>query len=362
MIENQNKSYSINCFRLINVDDLFLYDKFLQTAPKINVIDEIETQITDLIKIRNPHLAGNLIELNKAREKYIGNASLAEIGVWVYYPWRDTVVHLLDKQEFLEVRTNRNKNKITNAEQLELANKKVGIIGLSVGQSVATTLAMERSVGEIRLADFDKLDLSNCNRIRTSILNLNIPKVVITAREILEIDPFIKITCFEEGITENNIDHFFNEGGLLDLVVEECDSIDIKILSRQKAAAFKIPLIMEMSDKGLIDIERYDIDNDYKMFHGRLQDMPVDTQTIKNLNAEDKFKYMYVMVGGELVSERLLQSTMEIGKTLLTWPQLASAVVMGGGVSADVARRILLKQIDFSGRFYVDLEKIITNK
>ena len=49
----------------------------------------------------------------------------------------------------------------------------------------------------------------------------------------------------------------------------------------------------------------------------------------------------------------------EIGKTITTWPQLASAVVLGGAITTDITRRILLKQYQNSGRFYVDLEKII---
>ncbi|HRF79656.1 MAG TPA: hypothetical protein PL070_06180, partial [Flavobacteriales bacterium] len=90
-------------------------------------------------------------------------------GVWVFYPWADRLVHLLDEPEFALVRTDRNRNKITREEQAELATKKVGVIGLSVGQSVSLTLALERSFGEIRLADFDTLELSNLNRIRSGV-------------------------------------------------------------------------------------------------------------------------------------------------------------------------------------------------
>jgi tRNA A37 threonylcarbamoyladenosine dehydratase len=55
--------------------------------------------------------------------------------------------------------------------------KRIGVVGLSVGQSVALTLALERSFGELRLADFDRLDLSNLNRIRAGVHDLNLPNV-----------------------------------------------------------------------------------------------------------------------------------------------------------------------------------------
>ncbi len=111
------------------------------------------------------------------------------------------------------VRTDRNRNKITSDEQALLATKKVGVIGLSVGQSVSLALTQERSFGELRLADYDTLDLSNLNRIRSGVHQLGLKKVVNVAREIAEIDPFLKVTCFPEGITTDNIERFLTEGG-----------------------------------------------------------------------------------------------------------------------------------------------------
>ena len=45
------------------------------------------------------------------------------------------------------MRTNRNKYKITPEEEALLSKKKIGIIGLSVGKAIATTIAMERVCG-----------------------------------------------------------------------------------------------------------------------------------------------------------------------------------------------------------------------
>src|SRR5690606_13941879 len=138
-------------------------------------------------------------------------------------PWLAKIVHILPEAEFVELRTAANRNKITEAERDILATKKEGVIGLSVGQSVALTIALERSCGEIRLADFDTLELNNLNRIRTGVHNLGIKKVYAVAREIAEIDPFLTTTCYTEGITEENINDFFTKGGKLDVVLDECD-------------------------------------------------------------------------------------------------------------------------------------------
>ena len=58
----------------------------------------------------------------------------------------------------------------------------------------------------------------------------------------------------------------------------------------------------------------------------------------------------------EKVSERGKYSLFEIGKTISTWPQLSSDVVTGGGVSAQICRKILLGNNAPSGRYYFDVD------
>ncbi len=52
----------------------------------------------------------------------------------------------------------------------------------------------------------------------------------------------------------------------------------------------------------------------------------------------------------------------EIKQTISTWPQLASAVALGGALCADVCRRILLDKYHESGRYFVDIEELIGDK
>lgn len=207
-------------------------NELLSNNSTITIFDEIEEQLKGLIKTRNPKAKFTPEELTERVHLHIENTPLEQYGIWIYYPWSNRLVHTLDKEEFIEVRTDRNKNKITHEEQELLRTKKIGIIGLSVGQSVALNLAMERVVGEISIADFDVLELSNLNRIRTGIHNLNVPKTIAVAREIAEIDPFIKINCFHEGITESNIDDFLLKDKKLDILIDECDGLYLKIFSR----------------------------------------------------------------------------------------------------------------------------------
>ena len=274
----------------------------------------------------------------------------------MYYPWSCTLVHLLDAHEFGELRTNRNRHKITADEQAVLSAKRIGIVGLSVGQSVALTLTLERAFGELRLADFDSVDLSNLNRIRTGVQNLGVPKVYVTAREIAELDPYLDIKVFSEGITAENIELFLLHGGKLDVVLEECDSLDIKVIVRHEAKRHGIPVVMDTSDRGMLDIERFDLEPDRPIFHGLAADL--DPDSLSGLTTEQKLPYVLRIVGAGTVSPRLRASMMEIEQTISTWPQLGSEVTLGGAAAAHAARRIALGQAVHWGRMFVDLDAV----
>lgn len=361
----KNKEQASDCkplfFRINIPEEKKKLNELLQERSDTIVFDEIIGQVQELVKSQNPKIVYSKKELNEAALNYLGTTPLEEYGVWVYYPWSKRLVHILDEKEFVFVRTSRNQYKITPEERDILAKKKIGVIGLSVGQSVSVTLAMERVCGELRLADFDILELTNLNRIRTGVHNLGLEKVYSVAREISEIDPYLIVKCYPEGLTESNMDDFFTNGGNLDLLVEESDGFDIKILSRYKARELKIPVIMEASDKCAIDVERFDLEPNRSILHGLVDHL--DLTLLKTLKTnEEKIPYMLAMVGLDTASLRLKASMLEIEQSINTWPQLASAVTMGGGITTDISRRLLLDQYTESGRYHIDIEELVGNK
>ncbi|MCC6721123.1 MAG: Rv1355c family protein [Bacteroidia bacterium] len=347
-------------YRLTNENQRKEFENLLK-IPGIKVHDYMFDQIKELMKMRTAYIKFTDEQLAEQARNHISPLSNEEYGVWVYYPWSDRVVHIPDEDEFVEIRTSRNQYKITPEEKAKLKNKKIGVIGLSVGQSVAITIAMERICSEIRLADFDILELTNLNRIRTGIKNLGIYKVNSVAREIAEIDPFLVVKCFNDGLTEENMDAYFTDGGNLDLLIEESDGLDIKILCRHTARKLGIPVLMEASDKCMVDVERFDLEPNRSILHGLVDHL--DINTLKTLKTnEEKIPYMLDILGIETSSLRLKASMLEIEQTITTWPQLASSVTMGGGITADVARRILLGYYNESGRYHVDIEELIGDK
>lgn len=352
-----NEIYKPLFFRLnIEAEKKDLED-LINSDNSIHIQDNIEGQLTELVKCVNPSKRITTEEYPALIAEHLNGQNVKEYGVWIYYPWSKKLIHLLDEEEFVEVRTNRNRYKITREEQDLLKTKKIGIVGLSIGHSIALTIATERICGELRLADFDTAELSNLNRIRTGIQNLGLKKTVIAAREIAEIDPFLKVIIFNEGLHKNNADEFFTGGGRIDLFIEVCDGLDIKIESRFKARELKIPVVMDTNDRGMLDVERFDLEPDRPILHGLVGDINPDD--LVSLTNEEKIPIVLQMASAKNVSVRGKASMVEVGQSISTWPQIASSVVLGGAVTTDVSRRLLLGQFKSSGRYYVDIDSII---
>jgi molybdopterin/thiamine biosynthesis adenylyltransferase len=273
---------------------------------------------------------------------------------WAYYPWRRAVVRVLGPRAFRAVRLDRNRNMITADEQRRLCALRIGVVGLGAGHAIAYTLAAEGLCGELRLADFDYLELSNLNRVPATVFDLGMNKAAVAARRIAEFDPYLPVRIFASGVTADSIDEFLDG---LDIVVEECDSLDMKVLIRLAARERGRPVLMATSDRGLVDVERFDVEPTRPLFHGLLGD--VDVAALAALSTRDKVPHMLRILEGPALSSRGAASLIEVGTTLTTWPQLAGDVVLGGTAIAEAVRRIGLRQPLSSGRVRLDIVKAL---
>jgi molybdopterin/thiamine biosynthesis adenylyltransferase len=274
---------------------------------------------------------------------------------WAYYPWRRSAVKILGPQAFRALRLDRNRNVVTFAEQQELGRLSIGVIGLSVGHMIAHTLAVQGLCGRLRLADFDTLELSNLNRVPATVFDLGINKAVAAARRIAEVDPYLDVTVQASGLTPETMDEFLDG---LDIVVEECDSLDMKIAVREAARDRRLPVVMATSDRGLIDVERYDLEPDRPVFHGLLAD--VDVADLAGLTNKDKVPYVLRILDGATLSSRVAASMIEIGHTVSTWPQLVGDIAVGAATVAEAVRRIGLAEELRSGRARVDIAEALS--
>jgi hypothetical protein len=133
--------------------------------------------------------------------------------------------------------------------------------------------------------------------------------------------------------------------------------MQIKWLLRMKAKEMNIPVLMETNDRGQIDIERFDLEPSRPLFHGRLEELDYEKMDFKDPGV--RFLLLSKILDIQLGSPRAQYSLGQIGKTIQTWPQLASSVMLGAGICSDVARKILIGIPISSGRYFIDLDQLI---
>lgn len=322
------------------------------------VVDDYEEQQLELFGVMNPSLVytPSFKEVFNAHyQKLKSVRPLHQDGKWVYFPWSATLVHILDEHDYYSVRTARNKNLISHEEQEKFYNATIGIGGLSIGSSVAFALVLQGGAKHIKLADMDRLALSNTNRILMGADNLGVLKVEMAARRIYEINPYAQVDLFTEGLTQDTIDEFFKG---LDVVVDELDNLAVKYLIRVHAKKNRIPVVMaaDNGDNAVVDVERYDLDENTPFFHGR---MGTDI-SYEMLSKLDKFgigKMITKHVGPENVTVKMQESLLEMGKTIVSWPQLGGAALINGAAVAYCVRKILNGQPLEHNRALISLDE-----
>ncbi len=360
VIESEPKLFNIN-----NSTDVKKISSLLESGKIQQVIDDYIEQCKELFASKNPTLVYNP-EFEQKFETYLKNlkseSPLSNQGNWVYFPWLSTLVHILTEEDFFEVRTSRNRNLINSVEQNKFYNSTVGIGGLSVGSAIAMAIVLQGGAKYLKLADMDVLALSNTNRIRTGVNNLGIRKVEMVARQVYEINPYAKIELFTDGITEKNIEEFFVGKKKLDVVIDEMDNLAVKYLFREKAKKYKLPIVMaaDNGDNGVVDIERYDLNPDMPFFHDRMG--KISYGSLKGLDKFSTGRMITKHVGPENVTERMQNSLVEMGKTIVSWPQLGGAGLLNGAAVAYCVRKILNNQPLELNRAIISLdEKLIPN-
>lgn len=345
---------------LTKKQDYEYFSRLTISHKNLSVRDNYEEQLKEYFAIQNPRLV-----YHRSFEKYFADyleeinkkIPLLKHGRWAYFPWLHTLTHILEEKAFYAVRTARNRNLITQEEQDLFYKAVIGIAGLSVGNSVALAIVLQGGARHIRLADHDRLALSNTNRIRAGVDSLGLLKVEVTARQIYLLNPYAEIELFPEGITENNVARFFEGKPPLDMVIDEMDNLAVKCLLREHARRLRLPVLMaaDNGDNGVLDIERYDQNSLLPFFHGRMGNV-----SYKKLRTLDKFKTGRLIlkhIGPENVPSRMKRSLRQMGKTLVSWPQLGGAALLNGSAVAYCARKILCRQPIENNRAFISLDE-----
>jgi molybdopterin/thiamine biosynthesis adenylyltransferase len=329
-----------------------------------HIIDNYDEQFAELQLSLDAHLyrANETIQRNsieqKLQEHYASRQSW-KLGSWVYYPWRQELVHVLAEEDFTNLRTIRNRDLINKNEQEQLYNFSVACVGMSVGSASALSLVLSGASRQLKVADGAVISGSNLNRILTGVNNVGVGKALAMARMAYEMNPYMEISCFDK-ITGDSIKRLFDYPWPIHAVIDEIDDLEIKIRLRLEAKKRKLPVIMatELADSVMLDVERFDLQPDRPLFHGLVPDIEKILQR-KDMNHREWQKHAAAIIQTKNMPVILQKSLLKIGTTIVTHPQLGSTVMITGGVTTYAVKRIATGQAMPSGRTTISLDHLL---
>lgn len=275
---------------------------------------------------------------------------------YIVYPWRTTIVRLPDADTFQFLRTARNRYLLTETEQRAWSHAVIGVAGLSIGSSALAACAMT-GARHFRIADYDTLSPTNLNRITGSVCDLGKSKLDLAHRRILEADPYSAIDAFPLGYTPATAARFLGTDTAtppVAVAIDEIDDVAMKIDIRRRARTAGIPVITatDLGNNVVLDVERYDLDPNYPIFHGLGENFsPTDaTDPIQRLR-------MAAAIVGDEATPRMRYSATQIGRSLPSWPQLGTTATLAGSFAATAARMIVCNTRPVtSGRYRLTID------
>lgn len=304
-------------------------------------IDTLPFLLEDLMEVRTPRF--KFVKPTDAeRTAFVAEYTAGkpeDVGEWFYFPWNNTLAQYLPEADHLELRSARNRNIITADEQQKLYDLRVAYAGLSVGSHGVLTFAHLGGNKRIKLTDPDTISPSNLNRMRYDFLAVGRKKTDMAREYLYQLNPYAEIETYDDGVTESNIDAFLSD---VDVLVEETDNLEMKIRLRLAARERGIPVVMatDNAHNVIVEVERFDLDATTPLFNGAIGDITLEE--FKHFPPQELPRLATKIAGPNLIAERMMLSLPEVGKTIYSWPQPATAATLAGVSIAYLLARLAL--------------------
>ena len=130
---------------------------------------------------------------------------------------------------------------VTKSEQQRFKDAKITVIGCGgIGGETIEMLA-RMGIGELVLVDKDAFDLSNLNRqTLASITDLGLDKSAVAAEKVRLINPYVKVTTFNEHVDETNIEKIIGDSNI---VIDALDNVLTRVIVSRTAKEKGIPYV-----------------------------------------------------------------------------------------------------------------------
>ncbi len=268
------------------------------------------------------------------------------------------ITDFLDEATFIELTSARNQLLISKEQQQLLRNTTVGFFGLSVGSHAALTWMMESRAKNCVISDPDVIDVSNLNRLRVGIDSVGRKKIEVVSQALLAINPYARVITSDRVDYESVRQKFIGDTPV-QIVVDAIDDLQGKLWLRLLAREFSLPFLsaVDVGDNVFLDIERYDHSPQPNLFLGRVPG--IENLSLNNLSPQQRIQLSMKIVGLEHNSESMLNSLLNIGVAIPTWPQLGATATIAGGVTCTAIKKIVLGEQVLSGRYIFSLDDIL---
>lgn len=261
---------------------------------------------------------------------------------------------------YYHLTTTRNRNLINHKQQKTLQQAVGLFFGMSTGSHAVTTWMMESRADVVKIIDPDHISPSNLNRISFGWDTIGRNKVDVVKDRLLKISPYSQVIAITKTDTKTTNSLFVKPKPAF--IVEAIDDLKAKVSLRLLAKKHKLPLIMatDVGDNVFLDIERYDLSPQPKLFNGRIKN--IETIDFDHLSLQERVQLSMQIVGFEHNSEAMLESLSTIGQKVATWPQLGATASLAGAIITTTIKKILLGETVLSGRYYISLDQLLDKK
>lgn len=174
---------------------------------------------------------------------------------------------------------------VSKSEQSRFKDAKIAVIGCGgIGGETIEMLA-RMGVGQLNLVDKDYFDVSNLNRqTLSSLKEVGLSKSEVGKDKVRLMNPYTKVNCFNEELTEKNISKIVND---CDIVIDALDNLLTRIIvsryCKQNEITFIHGAIHGTQGQLTVFLPKNDIDYE-TMFSLPSKDKPLNKSTIAELN------------------------------------------------------------------------------
>lgn len=181
---------------------------------------------------------------------------------------------------------------IYNQQQMQaLANSKVAVVGLGGVGSYCTISLARNCVGNLRIVDFDTVDVSNINRqLFASDSTVGMHKAEVAENMIRDINPDIQVEKIIELLNHENVDRLLSD---VDYIVDAVDDVAAKIEIAKYAEDHDIHLVSCMGTALRSDPFKFQFADIYKTSVCPL------CRKVRKLAKENRIRHIQVLYSRE---------------------------------------------------------------